>query len=73
MLGDVSGRHYIAMEHVHGQTLRVMQKTAAEWVLGSRKLPDPFVWQHVDDEFAAKLSTDREALPAVRRRLEVLV
>jgi radical SAM protein with 4Fe4S-binding SPASM domain len=44
---------------------------AAEWVLGSRRLPDPLVWQHVDDTFAAKLAEEREAKRS-RRRLEVL-
>ncbi len=41
---------------------------AAEWVLGSRKLPDPLVWQHVDDDFGAKLASERGA----KRRLEVI-
>ena len=44
---------------------------ASEWVLGARRFPDPFVWQHVDDEFAAKLSSEREAARS-RRRLEVI-
>lgn len=44
---------------------------ASEWVLGARKFPDPLVWQHVDDEFAAKLASEREASRA-RRRLEVI-
>ncbi len=42
---------------------------ASEWVLGSRALPDPFVWQHVDDAFASKLGEERRT---PRRRLEVL-
>jgi len=42
---------------------------ASTWVLGSRALPDPFVWQHVDDTFAKKLEDERSA---PRRRLEVL-
>ena len=46
---------------------------AAEWVLGSRKLPDPFVWQHVDDAFAGRLAAERAAPATPRRRLEVLV
>lgn len=48
---------------------------AAEWVLGSRALPDPVVWQHVDDAFGARLEAERTALaPArARRRLEVLL
>lgn len=48
---------------------------AAEWVLGSRSLPDPFVWQHVDDAFAAKLAASRGATEPGgqgRRRLEVI-
>ena len=39
---------------------------ASEWVLGSRSLPDPLVWQHVDDDFEARLTADR------RRHLEVI-
>jgi radical SAM protein with 4Fe4S-binding SPASM domain len=42
---------------------------ASEWVLGSRNLPDPFVWQHVDDEFGAKLEAERSSR---RVRLEVI-
>lgn len=39
---------------------------AAEWMLGdARGFPDPLVWQHVDDDFAARLADGR-------RRLEVL-
>ncbi len=42
---------------------------AAEWVLGdARAFPDPFLWQHVDDAFAAKL----EAARAGKRRLAVV-
>lgn len=37
---------------------------AAEWVLGSRTVPDPFVWQHIDDAFSKSLKQ--------KRRLEVL-
>lgn len=43
---------------------------AAEWVLGSRNVPDPFLWQHVDDEFGARLESERTA--RVRRRLDVV-
>lgn len=46
---------------------------ASEWVLGSREVPDPFLWQHVDDEFADRLAREREALSQKpRRRLDVL-
>jgi radical SAM protein with 4Fe4S-binding SPASM domain len=51
---------------VHAPTCGGGCGAAAEWVLGTRKLPDPFVWQHVDDAFAASLT----ATP--KRRLEVL-
>jgi radical SAM protein with 4Fe4S-binding SPASM domain len=44
---------------------------ASEWVLGARTFPDPLVWQHVDDEFAAKLEAERDPARA-RRRLEVI-
>lgn len=43
---------------------------AARSLLGSRALPDPFVWQHVDDTFAARLEADRQAAP--HRRMEVV-
>lgn len=43
---------------------------AAEWVLGhARKTPDPFVWQHIDDDFAAELARGREG----KRRLETIL
>ena len=29
---------------------------AAAWTLGSRRLPDPVLWQHVDDDFGAQLA-----------------
>lgn len=34
---------------------------ASEWVLGARSLPDPFVWQHVDDDFGARLDAERRS------------
>jgi radical SAM protein with 4Fe4S-binding SPASM domain len=43
---------------------------AAEWVLGSRAMPDPFVFQHVDDEFADRLARERDS---GKRRLDVIV
>jgi radical SAM protein with 4Fe4S-binding SPASM domain len=43
---------------------------AAQWVLGDRTLPDPFVWQHIDEAFAARLEKLRA--PADKRRLEVI-
>ncbi len=44
---------------------------AAEWLLGladGRRLPDPFLWQHVDDDFAARLERERGG----KRRLELV-
>jgi hypothetical protein len=33
---------------------------AAEWVIGhARRFPDPFVWQHIDDELGARLERQR--------------
>lgn len=47
---------------------------AAEWVLGdARRFPDPIVWQHVDDEFAARLASARRTDADGRRHLEVVV
>jgi radical SAM protein with 4Fe4S-binding SPASM domain len=45
---------------------------AAEWVLGdARAYPDPFVWQHIDDDLAARFEAARgEDRP--RRHLDVL-
>ena len=43
---------------------------AAEWVLGDRGLPDPFLWQHVDDAFAARLAALRVKKDG-KRRLEL--
>jgi radical SAM protein with 4Fe4S-binding SPASM domain len=53
---------------LHAKTCGGGCGAAAEWVLGSRKLTDPFLWQHVDGDFAAKL----EAARAGKRRLEVI-
>lgn len=51
---------------------------AAEWLLGdARSTPDPFVWQHIDEAFAARLREARDhakvktTMPD-KRRLEVL-
>lgn len=55
---------------IHASTCGGGCGAAAEWVLGSRKMPDPFVWQHVDDAFAAQLAESRN--PTSKRRLEVL-
>ena len=48
---------------------------AADWLLGdARATPDPFVWQHIDETFAAKLRDARERAKATipeKRRLEV--
>ena len=48
---------------------------AAEWLLGdARSTPDPFVWQHIDEAFAAKLREARERAKVTipdKRRLEV--
>ena len=50
---------------------------ASEWVLGSRGLPDPFLWQHVDDDFGEALERDRAGggapLAEGKRRLEVIL
>lgn len=46
---------------------------AAEWVLGSRSMPDPVLWQHVDDAFASRLAEDRRNPRSnSKRRLEVI-
>ncbi len=44
---------------------------AAQWMLGladDKRLPDPILWQHVDDDFEARLERERNA----RRRLHVV-
>jgi radical SAM protein with 4Fe4S-binding SPASM domain len=42
---------------------------AAEWILGhARKTPDPFLWQHIDDDLSQRLETARTS----RRRLDVI-
>lgn len=53
---------------IHASTCGGGCGAAAEWVLGSRKMPDPFVWQHVDDGFAGQLAESR----APKRKLDVL-
>ncbi len=46
---------------------------ASEWVLGSRTLPDPVLWQHVDDAFGARLAEERRTpRRSPRRHLEVI-
>jgi radical SAM protein with 4Fe4S-binding SPASM domain len=43
---------------------------AAEWVIGhARKYPDPFVWQHIDDDLAARFERDRQG----KTHLEVIL
>jgi radical SAM protein with 4Fe4S-binding SPASM domain len=43
---------------------------AAEWVIGhARKYPDPFVWQHIDDDLAARFERERSS----RTHLEVIL
>jgi radical SAM protein with 4Fe4S-binding SPASM domain len=43
---------------------------AAEWVIGhARKYPDPFVWQHIDDDLAARFERER----ATKTHLEVIL
>ncbi len=45
---------------------------AAEWVLGhARRYPDPFVWQHIDDEFGTRLAEERAR--DAKKRLELIL
>ena len=49
---------------------------AAEWIsVKGRTLPDPFVWQHIDDTFAAELNSARapKSVAKPKRRLEVVL
>ncbi len=61
---------------IHASTCGGGCGAASEWVLGARKFPDPLVWQHVDDEFADRLTSERAAprtpKASTRRRLEVI-
>jgi len=56
---------------VHEHTCAGGCGAAAEWVLGDRALPDPFLWQHVDDAFAARLAALR-AKKDDKRRLAIV-
>ncbi|MBI4701067.1 MAG: radical SAM protein [Deltaproteobacteria bacterium] len=46
---------------LHAQSCGGGCGAAAEWVFGAAglRLPDPFLWQHVDDELAARLEQER--------------
>lgn len=58
---------------LHASTCAGGCGAAAEWVLGdARAFPDPFVWQHVDDEFSAHLTAQREKTSDGKRRLEMV-
>jgi len=44
---------------------------ASEWIFGRakpRRKPDPFLWQHLDDDFAARLEEQKERLAAAATR-----
>ncbi|HZO11787.1 MAG TPA: radical SAM protein [Polyangiaceae bacterium] len=58
---------------VHADTCGGGCGAASVWMLGEhseRRLPDPFLWQHVDDDFEARLTLERND---GRRRLEVIL
>jgi len=58
---------------MHAETCGGGCGAAAAWMLGdARGFPDPFVWQHIDDDFAARLAAERARPSDGRRRLEVL-
>lgn len=57
---------------VHEHTCGGGCGAASEWVLGSRSLPDPFVWQHIDDELGERLENERARRGEAKRRLEVI-
>lgn len=57
---------------LHAETCGGGCGAAAEWVLGhARRFPDPFVWQHIDDAFAAELSARRDS--DGKRHLELVL
>jgi pyrroloquinoline quinone biosynthesis protein E len=59
---------------VHASTCAGGCGAASEWVLGdARAFPDPVVWQHVDDDFAARLASARAPGADGKRRLEMIV
>lgn len=59
---------------VHAPTCGGGCGAASAWLLGdARAFPDPFVWQHIDNELAARLAEARARPADGRRRLEVLL